>query len=206
MLISALIFRAAAARSRYHPRLSLRAEIHKLTHLRGARGRPVVAPLHLRFGALSADNYPAIDVSLRGGSSAPKTATKTRDGELAQAEREGEKEREREGGYRRIWQIAGNCRPFVCKSIQCSPRALRPPPIPVANVHRKRQEGAFAAPLPSPEIARGCSDHSGETVICVATIYYLGKRYLNTDTRAENFHVYVHRFFSPRYSNTDVRT
>jgi len=66
----------------------------------------VVAPLHLRFGALSADNYPAIDVSPRGGSSMPKT-------------RDGEPERGRALAY--IWQIAGNCLPFVCKSIQCSP-------------------------------------------------------------------------------------
>jgi len=73
---------------------------------------PVVAPLHLRFGALSADNYPAIDVSPRGGSSVPKTATKMRE----TASRWGE-----EGVPTYIWQIAGNCQPFVCKSIQCSP-------------------------------------------------------------------------------------
>lgn len=117
MLVSALIFRAAAERFRHHPRLSLRAEIHKLTHLRGARGRPVVAPLHLRFGALSADNYPAIDVSPRGGSSAPKTAMKTRDDESPAGGRESEggrkkgrktEEGEETGVYGKLQVIAGH--------------------------------------------------------------------------------------------------
>lgn len=82
-------------------------EIYKLTHLCSTLGRlPFATPA---FGALSADNYPAIDVWPPG----------VRLEDRKQPRKRGTAVLLSRGRPRRlyIWQIARNCRPFVCNSL-----------------------------------------------------------------------------------------
>jgi hypothetical protein len=77
----------------------------------------------------------------RGGSATPKRPMKTRDDEAPRRQEEEVPAYMYTCIYMCTRQIARNCRPFVCKSIQRSPSA---PPILIARgAHRERQKGAL---------------------------------------------------------------